>query len=153
MPSIGTELKNYLLTINAIRSRIGNGADARIYYEAAKQTAATPYVVYTVFSGTSYEHLGSTVIGSGLTGLADNRIQIDCYGDDDEQAFALAEAVRLAPLQNYRGLMGGTFVHTVSSGSSYTRGFDPPTRAGDTRRYWYSRDYIIVYEENAVIYG
>lgn len=141
MPSIGSELKTYLKTKAAITTLIGSGTSARIYTQAPKQNATLPYIVYTVFLGSSEEHLG------GITGMANNRIQLDCYGATEEAAYALAEAVRLAPLQMFRGTMGSTYVHCVTSSEGSRAGYDRPEKGTDSRRYWHSRDYSITYAE------
>lgn len=141
MPSIESQLEIYLKSKPSISALIGEGDDARIYQDRAKQGVPLPFIVYQVFDGSSDEHLG------GITGVAENRFQIDTYGVDREKSFELAELVRLAPLQMFRGLIGSTEVLTVSSNGGYDKGSDNPVSGSGERRYWTSRDYIITHRE------
>lgn len=141
MADIASELKTYLKSISAITDLVGTGTAARIYTHRAKQGVALPYIVFEVFEGTSLENL------TEIDGMATNRIQVDAYAATSDGVYTLAEAIRLAPLQMYRGTMNSTFVHNVTSNGGYERGFDPPTKGGNQRRYWISRDYIITYRE------
>ena len=141
MASIGSELKTYLKTINAVTTLIGAGTVARIYQHSAKQAIAMPYVLIEVFIGTSNQHI------NGISGIATNRIQIDAYAATETEAYALAEAIRLAPLQMFRGTMGATTVHGVSSTEGYESGYEPPVKGGNQKRYFFSRDYFVTYSE------
>lgn len=142
MPSLESALKAYLKSKTAITSLVGTGDSARIYLNVPKQGVVLPYIVFEVFEGSSAEHL------TGVSGIAENRVQIDCYGGDEESAHNLAEAVRLAPLQMFRGeLMSGVFANSVSSPIGYRLGFDPPTAGGNDIRFWASRDYLVTYSE------
>ena len=141
MPSIGSELISYLKSKPAITGKIGAGVAARIWKHEAKQGVKLPYIVIQTFEGTSDEHL------NGISGIASNRVQVDCYGATEAAANELAEAVRLAPLQMFRGTMGTTFVNNVTSDGSSDDGKDRPTQGGNRIRYWVSRDYILTYKE------
>lgn len=141
MADIADELITYLKTIKDVTDLVGSGVHARIYRYEAKQGVQLPYIIIETFEGTSAKHL------NGITGIATNRAQVDCYGANTKKAYALAEAVRLAPLQEYRGMMGDTFVNNVNSEGSYEFGRDKPTQGGNRNRYWVSRDYILTYQE------
>lgn len=141
MASIGSELITYLKTIPAITALVGSGSAARIYKRKIKQGVTVPFIRIEVFEGTSSETL------TGISGIAVNRIQIDAYGADSEAAHTLAEAIRLAPLQMYRGTMGSTDVHGVTSPQTYRNGDDPPSKGSPSNRYYASRDYFITYSE------
>lgn len=141
MASVGTNLKTYLTTKAAITGRVGVGDDARIFQEYPKQGATLPFIVIETFEGTSEEYL------SGISGIATNRVQVTAYDTSSELAYSLAEAIRLAPLQMYRGTFGGTFANSISSASSYRSGHDPPTAGANNQRFWQSRDYFITYVE------
>lgn len=141
MPDILDSLKTYLKTKTAITSLVGSADDARVYFHDAKEGAALPYIVLEIFEGESHEHL------SAITGLATNRIQIDCFGVSMSATYALAEAVRLAPLQMYQGTVGSCTVRSITSENGYRRGFDPPTPGSGQKRYWVSRDYMFTYLE------
>lgn len=141
MPDIGSELITYLKTKSGITSLVGSGVNARIYKHDAKQGVSLPYIVIYVYEGVSTQHI------SAISGVASNRVEVSCYASTDAGAYALAEAVRLAPLQMYRGTMGSTYVHTVDGESSYDQNRDVPVKGANEIRYWYSRDYFIHYTE------
>lgn len=141
MADIASELITYLKTKSAVTDLVGTSTAARIYYGDAKQGVALPYIVIRVFDGTSHEHLG------GITGMAMNRVEVNCYAATSSAASALAEAVRLAPLQKFRGTMGSTYVHEVASPQGYAREFEPPTTGDNRKRFNFVRDYFIHYAE------
>jgi hypothetical protein len=141
---IAEELKTYLKTKVAITSKIGSGVAARIYTDLAKQNVELAFIVFEIFEGSSAECLNE------IAGICSNRIQIDAYGATSDDAWELAESIRLAPLQMYRGMMGDTFVNNVSSEPGYRRGYDQATKGGNQRRYWISRDFTFTYEEAVI---
>lgn len=137
MPALDDNLIAYLKTISNVTDKVGTGDNARIYSEYAKQGAALPYIVIQVFDGVSNEHL------TGISGVDENRVQIDCYGSDKTEAYNLAEAVRLAPLQMYRGTLGSGYANSVTSGNTYETGHSPASPGANNQKFWYSRDYFI----------
>lgn len=141
MPDILSDLRTYLKTKSAITNLVGTGDAARIYFHDAKEGATLPFIILEIFEGESNEHL------TGISGICSNRVQVDCYGVTAAAAYSLAEAVRLAPLQMYRGNMDTSKVCNVTSNVSYQRGFDPPVTGSAQKRYWVSRDYAITYTE------
>lgn len=146
MGNIVEDVRTYLKTKSAITSIVGSGNDAKIFLYRAKQSEpdrpiAEPYIVMEGFGGGSDEHLG------GIGGIATNRIQIDCYSTTAALAYTLAEAVRLAPLQMYRGTAGSSTIVTCSSNGGYRQGEDPSPFGSSQRRFWVSRDYIIQHRE------
>ena len=140
MASVGENLKTYLKTVSAVTTLVGSGAAARIYTHLAKQGVATPFVIYEVFHGTSAETL------TAIAGMAENRVQVDCYGATESEAYSLAEAVRLC-LQMYRGTFGDADATAIVSPDGYRTGIDNPSKGGNQRRYWVSRDFEISYRE------
>lgn len=142
MASLEANLITYLKTIGAVTSLVGSGDDCRIYIDAAKQGVALPYIVITSFEGGSYEHL------NGISGVGRTRLQIDCYASTPDGAKTLAEAVRLAPLQMYRGAMGSGWVNGVTSPDGYRSGRELPATGGNEYKYWVSRDYVANYQES-----
>lgn len=141
MPDILSDLRTYLKSKTAITNLVGSGDASRIYFHDAKEGATLPFIILEIFEGESNEHL------TGISGICSNRVQIDCYGVTAAAAYNLAEAVRLAPLQMYRGNMDTSRVCNVTSSVSYRRGFDPPVSGSAQKRYWVSRDYVITYTE------
>jgi hypothetical protein len=143
VPDLVDAIKSHLKSKTQITGMIGAGAAARIYYEAPKQGVDPPFVTLFVFDGESYEHVG------GIVGIAENRVQIDAYGANPQQAYDLAEFIRLS-FQTYRGTAGGLRFHNVSATNSYERTFDRPEKGSDRRRYTFSRDYFCTYEESTI---
>lgn len=141
MGNILEDVRTYLKTKTAITDVVGSGTSSKIYFYDAKQDVALPYIVLDNFAGGSEEHI------SGVSGIATNRIQIDCYSTTATLAYTLAELVRLAPLQMYRGTAGSSTVVSTSSNGGYRQGADPPSYGGGQKRYWVSRDYIIQHRE------
>ena len=141
MASISTELITYLKTIAGVTSLVGIGTAARIYKTTVTQGVAEPFIRIETFEGESNEYLG------GIVGICSQRIQVDAYATTSEGAYALAEAIRLAPLQMFRGTMGSTTVKNVTSDESYNEGEDPKPAGSQSRRFYCSRDYTITYEE------
>lgn len=135
----------YLKNNARITALIGAGAAARIYTDDAKQGVALPYITMEIFSSRSEEWL------EGISGLATNRIEINCYAATYEKAYELAEEVRLAPLQHYKGRMGATWVDSVTAFDGYETLIDRPTAGANQRRYRVLRDFMVTYEEAKVI--
>ena len=109
MPDILDNLRTYLKTKTAITDLVGTTTAARIYIHEAKQDAALPFIVLHGFEGISEEWL------SGIVGNCTTRVQVDCYASTRPGAYALAEAVRLAPLQMFRGAIWSCTALTVDS--------------------------------------
>lgn len=142
MPSIASELVTYLKTKSAVTSLLGTGADCRLYLDEAKQGVSLPYATIVVYEGKSHETLAA------ITGMAENRVEVNCFSATSEGAWALAEAIRLAPLQMYRGTMGSTHVAGVTSQGGYSRERIPPVPGGNAGRFVCSRDYFFTYHES-----
>ena len=142
MPDILESTRTYLKTKSAITSIVGASDASKIFFHDAKLGADPPFIILEIYQGESRENL------STISGVATNRIQIDCYGATASSAYALAEAVRLAPLQMFRGTVGSCTVLNVTSDQSYVRGYDPPSSGSSQKRYWISRDYLITYQES-----
>lgn len=141
MADFETNLITYLTSKAPITSLIGVGDNARIYLGFPKQGAALPYIVFEIFEGSSAEHL------TAISGIASNRVQIDCYASTKAGSKTLAELVRLAPMQMYRGTMGTMFSNGITSPGGFRRGYDSPAQGSNQARFWTSRDYFINYEE------
>lgn len=142
MADIANELKTYLRTVSNVTDIVGTSDSCRIYLEEARQGADLPFVIITTFEAASYEDL------TGAVGVAQNRVQVDCYANTSAQAFSLAEAIRLAPLQGRRGAVGSAYVYDVSSNGGYDRGRDRPARDSEITCYVCSRDYVITHSED-----
>ncbi len=141
MAAIADELVAYLKTKSGVTALVGTGANARIFQMVVKPGTKLPYLVLRTFGGNSAEHLG------GIEGTAFRRVQIDAYDSTPAGAETLQEAVRVAPLQAYRGTMNNTYVHNVESETTANTGVDEPTKGDKTYRHFSSRDYVIWYTE------
>lgn len=142
MDDLATDIRRYLKNVSAVTTLVGSGTAARIYEEDAKQGQALPYLVFFITPGDSYENLVS------IDGIATHRVTVMAYAATRAAAFSLQEAVRLAPLQHFRGTLGNRFVNSISSTGSEDYGRDEPTRGSNQRRYWCARDYVITHAED-----
>ena len=131
-----------LKTISEITDLVGTGDNARIFDQYQKQNAALPHIVFEVFEGISNEFL------SGITGIAENRIQITCFGATQSASSSLADLVRRA-LQAFRGTVDGQKINGITSASGFEYGHDRPKVKGSSQyRFWTSRDYLVAYTES-----
>ena len=141
---IGNTLIDYLKSKPAITDLIGSNGAARIWLDEARQGAQLPYIVIGVFEGPSEQHL------NGVSGISTNRCQVDCFAANSKGAFDLAEAVRFAPLQAYRGQIPGGFVNNVNADSSYRRGKETSEKGNKQKRFFAQADYLITYTHRKV---
>lgn len=147
MADLANNLKTYLKTKSVITSVVGSGSSAKIFLFPNERINA-PFILLQIFEGITAETLG------GLAGWSRNRVQIDCYHTTYDNAFDLAERVRLCPLQQYRGAIGDITLACVTSDESYDTGVDPPPPGSRHHRYWVSRDYMIWHAETTELaYG
>ena len=141
MADIKEELKTYLKTKAAITALVGVGTLARIYTHRAREKAIKPFVLIAISGGNSNEHLG------GISGLATSVVNVWACDTTSTGADSLAEAIRLAPLQGYRGLFGSTKV-TVSSQAHRDDGFEESGDGADRAEYyWVRRVFMITHTE------
>lgn len=141
--SIADTLKTRLKAVSDVTDLIGEDTAARVFTQYQPQGSALPHVVIETFSGNSYEHL------SGITGVAENRVQITCYGETETAAASLADLVRRS-LQGYRGTVGSQFINGITSPDGFESGDDRPSaNGGNTYRFWVRRDYEVAYQESA----
>jgi hypothetical protein len=77
-------VRETLLAASAVTAIVAQ----RVYQQEAPQDAADPYVVWAVVSGVPGNNLSDT------PEYDDQRIQIDCWSDNQAQARQLGEAVR-----------------------------------------------------------
>lgn len=137
------ELVTYLKSSTRITDRVGSGAAARIYPEKAKQGAALPYLIIQEAGGENPEILS----GYGGCGMVQSSWHIYACAASQTAASSLAEHVRLAPMQGFRGLMGSTYVSEVSCAQHRDSGEDAPVDGSDASRYWSRRVYDIWHEQ------
>lgn len=115
----------------------------RIGHNVTRQTIALPRIRIKEVSQNPVEHL------NGSAGLADSRIQIDCFAAIMDTAIELAEMVRLT-LQGFRGQVAQYFIQ----GINYLRGLDladDPFDGTDRPIYWKSLDFRVWYTQEKPI--
>ena len=119
----------------------GVSADAgtRVYPDALPQNATLPAIRYAVIDDRSEQHL------TGIAGLANATIQIDCYALTRLAANDLGDDVRLA-LDRYEGTSSGVTIRQVV-GDFRRYGYEPPRGGGDVGTYVYSADFSVWYVE------
>jgi len=141
MADIKDELKTYLKTKSAITDLVGSGSAARIYFERPRQGATRPFVIIAISGGNSNEDLG------GISGLATSAVNVWSCDSTMSGADALAEQIRLAPLQSFRGDIGCTKA-TVSAQSHRDDGYEKSSDGSDSPHYyWTRRVYQITHTE------
>lgn len=102
MTTIVEGLRTFLLADATLAGLIGT----RVYPMILPQNPTLPAVTYQVIDGTS------DVTTDGPTGLANPRIQIDCWGATYGAMVPVFEAVRKR-LNGYRGAAGGVTVQGI----------------------------------------
>jgi hypothetical protein len=108
----------------------------------APQTALLPYVIYQRIDG---ERFGSL---TGPSGLAQTRIQVDCYATSYEAAQLAAETIR-RKLDGYSGTIGGVRIGGVSKATDLPDQIDleAETTTGQ-KAFRASKDYLFTHEEH-----
>lgn len=141
MADIVDEFKTYLKTISGVTSLVGSSTSARIYDDTPKQNVSLPFlVVVEGGGGQSNEYMG------GIAGMAEAVLHVYAFGTTRAAANALAEAVRLAPVQGYRGLMGSTQTRCLA-GSHRDSGVDDPRDGSYAPRFWCRRIFNVFHYE------
>ena len=80
--------------------------------------------------------------------MAQNRVEVNVYAATSAGAHQLADAIRVAPLQAWRGdVPGGHFASVVSNGS-YEQRKEMTEKGNRPKRFIFSRDYLITYTES-----
>lgn len=90
--SIGSAIRSKLIADTLITSLAGT----RVYPQKLPQNPTLPAVIYSIISDTPNADV------SGMAGLFNADIQIECYAETAQAAQDLSENVRLS-LQSYRG--------------------------------------------------
>lgn len=113
----------------------------RIMAHPLEQAATLPAVTIQLISSNSSQHMGDA------SGLAESRVQINCYDDDDTDVTVLADGIFKA-LNRYSGTVSGQTVSHVFADDNAATGYDQPTTPDDTqRRFFYRRDYRVWHAE------
>ena len=141
MADFADELITYLKTRSGVTDLVGTGTAARIFHDRLRQGATLPAVFFVETGGDSAEHLG------GIAGMARAFYQLYSCGATRTAANDMAEAVRLAPLQGYRGLMGATYVQGVNASAHRNTGFKEAPGTDLPAYYWTLRAYEIWHVE------
>lgn len=133
-------IETYLASRSAITNYVGS-SPSRIYDSTPRQGLQLPWVVVQEMESES-----PSCLTGASAGRAETRLEVSCYADDREEAYRLAEAVRLE-LEGFRGDLSGTWVESiVVDGTPHMR-IDQPRDKSDTRRWIAQRVYTITHEE------
>jgi hypothetical protein len=133
-------IRTRLLAVSAVADLIGGTTTPRIYPIHLPQDPKFPAITYQIISGQPEYDL------EGARGLADTRIQIDCWARAKEQtdgydsARDLAEAVRGA-LSGYSGTVGSDVIQECFLAGRRT------SYEADAEIYRESLDFAIGYTE------
>lgn len=111
----------------------------RIYGNVAPQGKPLPYITYTRIDADHYHHMG------GMSGLANMRIQVDCWSGMYPQVKWLAEKVRLA-LDAFSGDVGSHDVRSILLESDNDLHVTP-FRGDDNGVHRQSMDFMVVATE------
>lgn len=113
---MAAELKQALFEHLSANATIAAIVGARIVPNVAPTTATTGTTSASFFPYLAYERLSSDHVrhAGGPSGLAQGRMQIECWGLDSVTVESLADAVRRA-LQNFIGNMGAIALPVYST--------------------------------------
>lgn len=109
--------------------------------DALHQGETLPAYTYRKITGTSFTKLSST----SLVGLAEARVQVDCYADTAAAAEALRNEVRLVMIP-FRGTSSSVVIRGCESGGEYDR-YEVPQDGKSLGRYIRTIDLLLVYQE------
>lgn len=128
------DLVKYLRDYGPISTLVGLGTDARIFAEAARQGAETPFVTFTQVDGRSPKHHGGTDTTENLA------LHLYAWGDLPSTARSLAKAVRdrlLAAGNTGADTIAGDGTRIlVCNGGIVDSGVDPAKDSSDRKRFW-----------------
>lgn len=131
-----SDLRTFLLADTAIAAVVGD----RVFEQVLPQGTAVPSIRIWIVDGKSQEHL------EGGSGLAMDRVQVDCYASTPPAADSLSTLVRLR-LQGHIGAMADTYVDGIVHLAGPRHGQDQPTKGSDQWRFITSRDFEIAHQE------
>lgn len=97
--SLTADLQTYLLAQSGIASLVG----AQVYWQAAPQATAFPYITFFLVSEEREHDV------AGQCGVVFAFYQVDCWHEGSADIHAIADAVRNA-VDGYTGTMGSTTV-------------------------------------------
>ena len=134
--------------LTAVRSVLANDAgvsalvSTRVYPDIPPQQNATYpcAVVQLVVEESAVQMVG-------LAGMANSRIQVDCYAVTRLAAAALQDACRLA-LADYTGTSQSVVIRNTYPKTGFAV-YEPPNDSSDLGLYRHSRDYTADYVEAA----
>jgi hypothetical protein len=130
---IGESINAYLLGQSTVTAIVADRGKP----DGLPQHIELPAYTYEVISDAPSHHL------SGVSGLRQARLQIDCYADTRKRANQLDEAI-LALLDMQRGTFGGTYCNTIQA-EDRVPDRDQPIDGSDKWRYIAMRIYMIWY--------
>ena len=132
-------VRTFLLSQSSVTDIVGD----RIFPMTLPQNETRSSIVYRRIS-TNHEE---TIDGS-VGGMADARVQMDCYADSWNAASDLAEVLRLSGILDIHGVTNGVDFRGVRLASGLRMEDDQPTDGTESWRFWASQDYQFFYLED-----
>lgn len=111
----------------------------RIYDNRAPQSPSLPYIVLTEISATRYP----TCKAAG--GIAQKRLQVDCYAASTTAMRTLSELIRTA-LDGYAGTSGATVIRACHLDGE-TEQYEPPTDGSSGGKCRKIQEYVVFHTE------
>ncbi len=127
-------LRTYLISKTAITNLVST----RVGAAELNERATMPAIVLRQLG----EFTADSLSDSSTPQVAFARVEVDCYGSTYASARAVADAVRKAPMQQYRGMMSTTAVKSVFFDGEESAS-DVPRQGGAIHRHIISQDYRI----------
>lgn len=134
MADILAGYRTYLLTQSAVTTL----ASTRVYFGHLPQNATLEAITLNLVGGNIWGHLG------GSSDVMQQTVQVDCFGNTQTEAVALADAVRKAT-DYYSGTMGSVTVQNATIGSYMRNGFHPYGDGGTAHQHFVGFDVSITH--------
>jgi hypothetical protein len=135
MKDIRPALRSFLLGYSPISSLVGE----RVFPIKLPQGTTADSIVYNRISGVGDYHL------QGLSGFANNRIQIDAWASTADKATTLADLIR-DRIDGYRGEMGTDSPPSITVHGVFMAG-QMEDYDDEAKLHRMSRDYFINFTE------
>ena len=130
----------FLQTLSSVTAVIGTSPNDRIYPDVLPQGATLPAITYEEPSGQEDYHL------TGRSGMAESRVQINCFAATRSAANALGRIVRNTLGDGVNRQCGGIYVRKCHVENDHTI-YESPIDGSDAGRYVRSTDYVISYQQ------
>lgn len=106
--SLGAAIVTRLEAVSGVTDLVGTGDDARIYPVKLPQNVTLEAISYRIITDVQEHAMGSDV------GVSHARLSVDCWGNDYDEAVALALATHAA-LSRFSGTSNGVAIQDIRS--------------------------------------